>query len=80
MEDKGNVFGDGAAGDEFVVLKDDADATAEHGEAITFELSDFLAVDVDMAAGRTLLAVEHFEQGGFACARRAGDEEEATLI
>ena len=62
-EHKADVFGDGAPGDEAIVLKDDADASPQVGKAIAAQFGHVFAVDDRAAAIELFFAVEDFEEG-----------------
>lgn len=76
-KDKGDIFGDGATGEEFVVLEDDAEGAAQGGEFVAFEGVEVNFVDPDVAAARGIFAIEEFEKGGFA---RAGGACEKVKV
>jgi hypothetical protein len=79
-EHKGHILGHGALGNQFVILKHDANAAAHHRQPVAAQFSDGLISDQNAAAGGALIAVEQLEQGGFARARGAGDEEKIAGV
>ena len=65
--------------DQAEILEDDADAPAKCGQRVARSLAQFLAEQLDPAAGRTLREVEQFEQRGLPGAGRSGEEIEPAL-
>ena len=84
--DVGHVHGerdvliDRHGGDEAEVLKDDAHLTAQIGDLVAADLRNILAVHQDTALAGLLLPEDELEQGGFACAGVAQQEDELAVV
>ncbi len=75
-----DVFFGGEGGDELIRLEDEAEfAGAEEGERVFTEAGDFIAVELDGAAGGGIEAGEEAEEGAFAGAGGAHDGNELAL-
>ncbi len=59
-KDEGDIFGDGATGEKFVVLEDDAEGATKGCEFVAFEGVEVHFVDPDVAAAGDVFAVEKF--------------------
>lgn len=76
FEGEGDVFVDGAGGEEFEVLEDDTEATAVVGDVAFFDVVEVDAADDDFAGVFTFFHGDHFDEGGFAGAGFADEEDE----
>src|SRR5262249_16353554 len=61
---------------QFLVLQDQAQLAAQIGQAAGFQAAYVLPVHTQRTAGGALYAGDHFQQGGFAGAGRAGQEDQ----
>ena len=77
---KGDVFVDGHAGDEAEILKDDAHLAAQIGDLVPPHPGDVPPIHKDLACGGGLLPQDELEQGGFACAGVAQQEDELAVV
>ena len=74
-----HVLPDGLVGEQFEVLKDDAEVAAQCRNAAAAQAVDADAVDGDVTGGRDHLAIQQAKQTGFSGSGMADEEDEVAL-
>ena len=80
QQNEGNIFGYGAAGNEFVILKNDADFAPQERQLIAIEIANPLPIDEHFAPIDQFFAIEQLQQGRLARARGARNHQKFAAI
>src|SRR3989338_3415515 len=80
LESEGDIFENGFVGNNFVILKDDADFAAQIGQLAGLQFGQVGALDCDTAGSGEKIANEQTADGGFPRPRRPGKDDELAFF
>src|SRR3989344_6800023 len=80
LESEGDIFKNGFVGDDFVILKDDADLAAQIGQLAGLQFGQFHAFDLDTAGTGEKIADKEAADGGFPRPRRPGEDDKLAFF